>query len=79
MSRKTTNRYQEREDESDTERSLFARIVEDVIVFVICCFLVKLGVSYLVSVKIPLIVISAILATVVIIIRVCKWRNHDDY
>ena len=65
------------------EHSLFARIVEDIIssiiVFALCCFLIKLGISYLVAVRVPLIIISVILATIFIIYRVCKWRDHDDY
>ncbi len=79
MSRKRRDWMDEREDDPYTERGLFGRIVEDVIIFAICCFLIKLGVSYLVSVKVPLIIISVILATIVIIWRVCKRRDHDDY
>lgn len=79
MSRRNRDWWGDRDDDPDTDRGLFGRIVEDVIVFAICCFLIKLGVSYLVSVKIPLIIISAILATAVIIYRICKRRDHDDY
>lgn len=67
------------EDEPYTDRSLLGRMVEGVIIFAICCFLIKLGVSYLMSVKVPLIVISAILGTAVIIWRIYKRRAHDDY
>ena len=78
MSRRRNGWPDDRDDDPCTG-GLFGRLVEDVIVFVICCFLIKLGVSYLVSVRIPLIVISIILATIVIIYRVCKRRDHDDY
>ena len=69
----------EKDDEPDTEHSLFARLVEDVIVFVVCCFLVKLGVSYLVSVKIPLIILAVTLAVGIITYRILKRGHHDDY
>lgn len=63
----------------DTER-LFGRIVEDVILFAVCCYLVKLGVSFLVSVRIPLLILAVIGIIAVIIYRVLRWRNrHDDY
>lgn len=79
MSRRNRDWLDDRDDDPYTDRGLFGRIVEDVIIFAICCFLVKLGVSYLVSVKIPLIIISVILAIIVIIYRVYKRRDHDDY
>ena len=47
--------------------------------FVICCYLIKLGVSYLVSVKVPLIIISVIIVILAIIYRVYRKREHDDY
>ena len=79
MTRKNSGQRDGKDEEANTERSLFTRLVESVIVFVICCFLVKQGVSYLISVRIPLIIISVILVTIVIIYRVCKRRSHDDY
>ena len=79
MSRRNRDWLDERDDDPHTDRGLFGRLVEDVIIFAICCFLVKLGVSYLVSVKVPLIVISVILTIIVIIYRVHKRRDHDDY
>lgn len=63
----------------DTEHGLFTKIAEDVVVFAFCCYLIKLGVSYLVSVKVPLIIISAILVLLTIIYRVYRKREHDDY
>lgn len=69
-----------KDSDPDTEHGLFARIIEDVIVFFICCGLIKLGVSYLVSVRVPLIIIAVMLVIGVIIYRICKWSNdHDDY
>lgn len=79
MSRRNRDWLDDRDDDPYTDRGLFGRIVEDVIIFAICCFLVKLGVSYLVSVKIPLIIIAVILAIIVIIYRVYRRRDHDDY
>jgi len=79
VSRRNRDWLDDRDDDPYTDRGLFGRIVEDVIIFAICCFLVKLGVSYLVSVKVPLIIISVILATIVIIYRVYKRKDHDDY
>ena len=73
-------RKQEKDSDGNTDRSLFSRIVEGVIVFVICCFLIHLGVEYILAVKVPLLIIAAIVAMIVIIWRVYKWRkHHDDY
>lgn len=66
-------------DDADTEHGLFTKIAEDVVVFAICCYLIKLGVSYLVSVKVPLIIISVIIVILAIIYRVYRKREHDDY
>ena len=74
MERKT-----EKDADGNTDRSLFARVVEAVIVFAICCFLVRWGVEYVLAVKIPLLIIAAIIGLAVIIWRVYKWRHHDDY
>lgn len=68
------------EKDADTDRSLFSRIVEVVIVFVICCFLVRLGVEYILAVKVPLIIIAVIVGLAVVGWRAYKWRkHHDDY
>ncbi|MDY6366333.1 MAG: hypothetical protein SPL18_06730 [Oscillospiraceae bacterium] len=79
MLRRNRDWLDERDDDPPTDRGLFGRLVEDVIIFAICCFLVKLGVSYLVSVKVPLIIIAVILVIIVIIYRVYRRRDHDDY
>ena len=68
-----------KEKDGPTDHGLIARLVEAAIVFFVCCGLIRLGVSYLVSVRIPLIIIAVILATAVIIYRVFKWRDHDDF
>lgn len=62
-----------------TDRSLLGRLAEAAIVFAISCYLVRLGVEFLISVKIPLAIIAAIVGTITIIWRVHKWRDHDDY
>lgn len=70
----------EKDADENTDRSLFSRIVEAVIVFVICCFLVRLGVEYILAVKVPLIIIAVIVGLAVTIYRAYKWRkHHDDY
>ena len=79
MSRRNGSWYEDREKDPDTDRSLFSRIVEGVIVFAVCCFLVKLGVSYILAVRIPLIVISVTLGIIYITYRAYKRRDHDDY
>lgn len=79
MSRRKRGWCEDQKDDPDTDRSLFSRIVEGVIVFVVCCFLVKLGVAYLISVRVPLLIIAVIVGSIVIIYRVCKRRDHDDY
>ncbi len=78
MSSPKKNRYGEKEDEPD-DRSLFDKLVEDVIAFVVCCFLVRWGVMCLISVKIPLMIIAVIVGVVIISWRVYRRRDHDDY
>ena len=78
--RKKCTRYGRKDADPDTERGLFARIAEDAILFAIACFLLKLGVGYLLTVKIPLIIIAAIAGIAVIGYRTWQWRKrHDDY
>ena len=68
-----------KKDEPDTEGWL-GRIFGDVILFVVGCYLVRMGVCWLVSVRVPLIIIALIIGACVIIYRVRKGRNyHDDY
>ena len=79
MSRRK-NWYEDRKDDPDTDRSLFSRIVEGVIVFVVCCFLVELGVNCILAVRIPLIIIAVIVGIVIISYRAWKWRrDHEDF
>ena len=67
------------EDDPDT-RSLISRLIEDVIAFVICCYLTRLGVCWLLSIKIPLLVIAVTVGVAIISYRVYRWRkHHDDY
>lgn len=70
----------EKDGDPDTDRGLFAKLAEDAILFVICCFLVRLGVCWLVSVRIPLIIIAATVGISIIACRIHEWRkNHDGY
>ncbi len=79
MMRKST-RYDKKDADPDTERGLFARIAEDAILFAVACFLLKLGVGYLLTVQIPLIIIAVIAGSAVIGYRTWQWRKrHDDY
>lgn len=67
-------------DKSDTDRSLFGRLVEGVIVFCICVFAIKIAIETLICIRVPLIVIGVTVATIVIIYRTWKWRrDRDDY
>lgn len=67
-------------DKSDTDRSLFGRLVEWVIVFCICVFAIKIAIETLICIRVPLIVIGVTVATIVIIYRTWKWRrDRDDY
>lgn len=83
MSRKTNSSsgwFTEPEEPEDTDRSLFARLFEWVVVFGIACFILKVGVSYLVSIKVPLIIISIVLVVGFIIYRISRHRRHyEDY
>lgn len=68
-----------KEKEPDTE-SWLGHIFGNVILFAVCCYLIRLGVCWLVSVRVPLLIIAVILGIIVTIFRVYKWRNdHDDY
>lgn len=71
-------RKSEKDAEANTDRSLFARFVEGVVVFVICGFLVRLAVESILAVKKPLLIIAAIVVTIIIIWRYRKWRRHRD-
>jgi len=80
MAQKNSGKYGAKDNESDTDRSLFTRIVEGVIVFFICALMLKIGVDYILSIRVPLIIIAVIAATIVIGFRVWRWkRHHDDY
>ena len=68
-----------KDKEPDTE-SWLGRIFGNVILFAVCCYLIKLGVCWLVSVRVPLFIIAVIIGAGVIIYRARKWRDyHDDY
>lgn len=51
-----------RGEKDDTDRSLFARFVEGVVVFCICVAALKFAIEALISIRIPLIVIAVIAA-----------------
>ena len=69
-----------RGEKDDTDRSLFARFVEGVVVFCICVAALKFAIEALISIRVPLIVIAVIAAIIVIIYRAYRWRRgHDDY
>lgn len=67
-------------DKSDTDRSLFGRLVEGVIVFCICVFAIKIAIETLICIRVPLIVIGVTAVIIIIIYRTYKWRrDRDDY
>ncbi len=67
-------------DKSDTERGLFGRLVEGVIVFCICVFAIKIAIETLICIRVPLIVIGVTAVIIIIIYRTYKWRrDRDDY
>lgn len=67
------------EDDPDT-RSLFTRFMEGVVAFAICCFLIRQGICWLISVEIPLFIIAVLVGVAIISYRVYRWRkHHDDY
>ena len=80
MTQKGKGKRGEKDSEGNTDRGLFTRIVEDVIIFAVCCYLVKLGVSYILAVRVPLIIIAVIVGVVLIGYRAWKWRHdHEDF
>ena len=67
-------------DKSDTERGLFGKLVEGVIVFCICVFILKIAIETLICIRVPLIVIGVTAVIIIIIYRTYKWRrDRDDY
>ena len=57
--------------EPDTD-SLFGGLIRAVIIFAVCC--------YLVSVRVPLLIIAVIVGVIIVVCRVYKWRkDHDNY
>ena len=67
-------------DKSDTDRSLFGKLVDGVIVFCICVFAIKVAIETLICIRVPLIVIGVTAVIIVIIDRNWKWRrDRDDY
>ena len=74
------DRYERKKEDESMGRGIFARIVEDVILFFICTYLIRLGISYILAVKIPLIIIAVIVGITIIAIRSHRWRRryHDD-
>ena len=70
----------ERKDSDPDTDSLLGRIVWGVIIFTVCCYLIRLGVSFLISVRVPLIILTLIITAGIITYRIKKWRDyHDDY
>jgi len=71
------NKKENADPETD---SLFGGLIRAVIIFAVCCYLVNLGVCYLVSVRVPLIIIAVIVGIIIVSYRVYKWRkDHDNY
>ena len=68
-----------KKDKDDTDRSLFSRFVEGTIIFLVCCYAIRLGMSYLLQVKVPLLFIALAVGIITILWRVIKWRHRDDY
>ena len=67
-------------DDDNDRRSLFEWLVESIILFALGCFVLRLGILWILSVKVPLIVISVIVGAIVIIFRICSWKGrHHDY
>ena len=67
-------------DKSDTDRGLFGKLVEGVIVFCICVFILKIAIETLICIRVPLIVIGVTAVIMIIIYRTYKWRrDRDDY
>lgn len=66
------------DEEDDTDRSLFSRLLETVFLFFMACLLIKIGVGYILSVKVPLIIIALVSGLVVTAWRLFRWRRSKD-
>lgn len=77
---KQKSKRDDKDTEGNTERNLFGKAVETVIVFFLCCVLIRRGVSYIVAVRVPLIIIALAVGAIFVACRIWKWRNeHGDY
>ena len=69
--------------EDDPPYGIFIRIIENLILFAAACYLLRLGISWLISVRVPLLVVAISLVIIVIFFRTYRWnrwrRHHDDY
>lgn len=73
-------RRDQKDSDYHTDRGLLSRIIEGVILFVVLGFAIKFATEAIVSVKIPLIIISVVVVVAVIGYRFYKyWRDHNDY
>ncbi len=69
-----------KDNDADTDRGLFARIVEGIIVFCICVIALRYAIEILISIQVPLIIIAVIAVAITIAWRIYKYkRRHDDY
>ena len=69
----------DKKDKDDTERSLLTRLFEGVLVICACSYLLRLAISYILSVKVPLIILSVIVGIIYIAIKTSHWRKRNDY
>lgn len=67
-------------DKSDTDRSLLDRFIEGVIVFFISALFIKISIGYILSVRLPLLIIVGVATIITVLYRIHKWKGrHDDY
>lgn len=65
--------------EPETEKGPLSKLLEGMIAFALACFALKLGIEGIVSVRVPLMVIAAVVLVVFIVYRVYKRSRHNDY
>lgn len=59
---------------------IFEKIILLVIGFTASCFLIRLGVTWIISVSVPLTIIIAAVIGGITVLRIIKWRNdHRGY
>lgn len=69
-----------KEEEKLMGKGPLAKLLEYIILFVVCSYLLQLGVNFILAVKIPLITIALTIFVVYVTVKAIIWRrNRNDF